>query len=645
MRREASYVLGFRPKDENDDQDAMEDIGRISAPASESHFATTLVSLDEIGLGGLQAQRLFAEVMSELLPVHIRSNYAQKWASPSTCPEQVESWTQDQFARFIAQVLACMNGDSPDIADNAAAITGEDITNWKTKAISELGVLRLTELFDIVISWEKGSKGGIEDLKRYTTTTAARAHVINYFTGAVGHRLLHPGSSTTEILQTYIHIIRSFTLLDPKGVLLDRITRPIRRYLRERDDTVRIIISGLLADPTEPQSSTTALVALAVELSAAAGPAAAEDGDDAELDFNDMAWQPDPVDAGPEYRKSRYADIIGTMVSLFDAKDVFVKEFQNILGERLLRATNDFVKEMRVLELLKGRFGEAALQPCEVMLYDILESRRIDATVKKEQEMEDDADQDLAFSAKILSRLFWPALRAETFKLPAELADIQSRFSKGFEEHKSNRKLTWLPSLGSVHVELQLEDRKFDETVQPWQASVIYAFQSDGSESTPVTKSAEQLEEELEMDDDLIENALTFWVGKLILHRHADSTYTVLESLPKQFAAEGAAAEDTPAAISAAAASASAAADAAGVSALRSTEDVMEEKMAVFWQFIQGMLTNQGQMPLQQIVMMLGFAVPGGFPFGKEDLRGFLGRRVDEGKLEIVSGNYKIKKG
>jgi len=77
---------------------------------------------------------------------------------------------------------------------------------------------------------------------------------------------------------------------------------------------------------------------------------------------------------------------------------------------------------------------------------------------------------------------------------------------------------------------------------------------------------------------------------------------------------------------------------------VRSEEEVLEEKMAVYWQFIASMLTNQGPMPLQRIVMMLKFAVQGGFPYGNDGVRVFLARKVDEGKVEIVGGNYKLVK-
>ena len=644
MKTHASSILGVECRIDNCSQESNTRGGSASKLPDENHFAATLVSLDETGLGGAHAQRIFAEVMNELLTTHIRSTYARRWTSPTKCPECIEKWIQDRFARFAARVIRCMSGDLPHNQSRYDPVTVEDVANWKEKAISELGLLRVSELFDIVMAWERGSKGGIEDLKRYTITTAARAHLISHFTTAVGHRLLHPGMSTTEILRIYIYIIRAFTFLDPKGVLLDRVARPIRRYLRERDDTVRIVISGLLADPAPDDaiSSPEALVELAVELGKASETAA--DDEDADLDFDDMSWQPDPVDAGPEYRRSKHADIIGTMTSLFDAKDVFVKEFQNILGERLLQTTNnDFVPEVRVLELLRARFGEAPLQACDVMLHDIVESQKIDERVTRDHTLDLECEHGIDFSAKILSRLFWPALRTETFKLPPVMAALATRYAEGFEALKASRKLGWLPSLGSVEVELQLADRSVEELVHSWQASVIYAFHSDDDDgAVPVSKTAEQLAAELEMDEDLVENALTFWVGKLVLHRHADGAYTVLEKLHDRGSPGAGAGEDDPAAISAAAARAEAAASASEVSALRSPEDVLEEKMAVFWQFIQGMLTNQGQKSLPQIVMMLQFAVPGGFPFGKEELRGFLGRRVDEGKLEIVSGSYKI---
>jgi anaphase-promoting complex subunit 2 len=89
---------------------------------------------------------------------------------------------------------------------------------------------------------------------------------------------------------------------------------------------------------------------------------------------------------------------------------------------------------------------------------------------------------------------------------------------------------------------------------------------------------------------------------------------------------------------------AAAAAEAAAAAAAKESADAAAmEKMNLYWQFIVGMLTNQGAMPLARVVMMLKIVVPGGFPFSNEELREFLAGMVAKGKLEIVSGgNYKI---
>lgn len=120
--------------------------------------------------------------------------------------------------------------------------------------------------------------------------------------------MLHPGASTTDILQIYILLIRVFALLDPKGVLIERVARPIRSYLKEREDTVKVIVNGLLADVRDVevgedhmQNNADVLEHLAVELHQE-GNRIAHGEDDHEFDWDDMHWLPDPVDAGPGER-------------------------------------------------------------------------------------------------------------------------------------------------------------------------------------------------------------------------------------------------------------------------------------------------------------------------------------------------------
>ncbi|MCJ1395155.1 hypothetical protein MMC18_008036 [Xylographa bjoerkii] len=620
------------------DKDAMEDTPEAEWTRAHKETLSLMRSVNDVGLAGAQAQRIFAEVMSELLTAYVYATYAGQWASPSTVPDELRTWVEDNFARFAVEVLACLGTkEQPTSVDRSVQVSTADLENWKQRAICDLGSLRIKELFEIVVDWDNDSRGAIEDLKQYTTTTAARSHLTNSFSNVLSQRLLQPGASTTEILQVYVCIIRAFAVLDPKGVLLDRLARPIRRYLRDRDDTAKIIVGGLLADETDDPGTTDALIELAVELNKVTNIASGDD-DDGEMDLDDMNWVPDPVDAGPEYKKSKSHDVIGTLISLFDTKDIFVKEFQNVLGERLLQPDLNFDKETRVLELLKIRFGDPPLQACEVMLKDILDSTRTDSLIRKKEDFANTSATP-AIHSKILSRLFWPSLNDATFSIPSDIVTLQTRYATAFEAIKPTRKLTWLQALGTVTVELHLEDRTVVEDVSTWQASVIHAFHDPDPappSSAPIMKTVPALAISLSMDPALVQLALTFWAGKRVLRETAPGVYGVLETL-----ADGDldASPSTQATLAAAQKSASAAAV-----AVRSAEELAAEKMEEFWPYIVGMLTNQGAMNARRIVMMLKFAVPGGFAYGPEELKEFLRGKVEGRALEMQGGSYKLVK-
>ena len=611
-----------------------------SAPVVRQRTLKLMQMLQSVGLGGFQAQRILAEVMADILTSHIKSTYAGVWTSPSSVVEQLRDWVENSFSRLVVEILSSMKGVDHSGTDERVDVSHADVERWQEMGVNKLGALRTDELFNVIVEWESGSQGAIEDLKCYVTTPSSRAYLTTTFSSIVSYRLLQPGASTTEILQVYISIIRAFTLLDPKGVLLDRVARPIRRYLRERDDTVTIVVGGLLADAEDEAGAGDVLLELAAEMNKTTPQNSEDKADDGDIDYDDMKWMPDPVDAGPEYKKSKNLDVIGSLISLFESKDVFVKEFQKILGERLLKKEYEFDREIRVLELLKLRFDEAALQACEVMLRDILDSRRVDTFIHKDKGLNLNDEYAPELHTRILSHLFWPSLHSESFFIPPEVASLQSRYSTGFENLKHTRKLTWLHALGQVTVALDLEDRTVTEDVQTWQASVIYAFQPSPSDdpSTPITRTFDDLAATLQMTDPLLHNALTFWIGKLVLKQTSASppAYTVLETLSDEDAAH-------PGTTSAAIAAAAESATAAAAPAVLSEHEVAQEKMEVYWQYVVGMLTNMGPMPLQQVVMMLKFTVPGGFPFGNEELKEYLEEEVRGGKLDFAGGVYRIK--
>ena len=93
---------------------------------------------------------------------------------------------------------------------------------------------------------------------------------------------------------------------------------------------------------------------------------------------------PDPVDADPAKTSAsrRAADIISMLVNIYGSKELFVNEYRSLLSNRLLsQFSYDTDKEIRNLELLKLRFGDAPLHQCEVMLKDVGDSKRINTNL------------------------------------------------------------------------------------------------------------------------------------------------------------------------------------------------------------------------------------------------------------------------
>jgi anaphase-promoting complex subunit 2 len=647
-------------------------------------MTTLLQGLERVGLGGNSAQKAFAHAMNKLLDSFITSHYLKvDWYSNKSIVPHLRMWIKDGFCPLVELVLECLRCEQ-------SSVLPTEVTSWQEMALARLGRARVDNLFDFVINWDK-SKGAILDIKEYLKGAGAKPHLTSSFSQQISRRLLHPGATTTYILNIYISIIRSFHELEPKGVLLERVARPIRRYLKEREDTARIIISSLLTDLSdEAGTKFSSNSEVSYEIASEMAKPFANYGQDAdeELNWNDMNWQPLPQDASPDYKKSKVEDVIWFLLTLWERED-FINELKNIYGEHLLRCQDpEYEKEIRLLELIKVRLGDDKLQACEVMLRDVLDSKRINASIHANNTAPTTAfqtpdirqpppqtpavlpprtprprrpDQQTAHStpglapapeatlnAQILSSFFWPSLRDDTFRVPLQIDTLQKEYESRFERIKGMRKLRWMNALGEGSITLSFDDRTEDfDHLTPWQVSVIYAFQPQPSETHTAankgegtSRSVSQLEEMLEMEESLVRQALAFWVGKSVLRSLAHDTYTVIERLPSPTTSKGVADEHA-----AAAAEELAAVQAAQTTTVKSQSDLLNEKKDVYSAFILGMLTNQGNMPCMRIAMMMRMMVQGGFPFGIDEVRGLLQEMEGSGKVVGFGGDvWGVKK-
>ncbi|XP_060882494.1 anaphase-promoting complex subunit 2 [Labrus mixtus] len=483
--------------------------------------------------------------------------------------------------------------------------------------------MRIEELFSIIRDFPE-SKAAIEDLKFCLERTNQRQQLLTSLKSAFESRLLHPGVHTSDILTVYISAIKALRELDPSMVILQVACQPIRKYLRTREDTVRQIVAGLTGDAE-------GCTDLASELSRG-DPVTLEMQDSDEEGNDPEDWTPDPTDAVPDKMgsKRRSSDIISLLVSIYGSKGIFIDEYRAVLADRLLHQLNyNTAREIRNVELLKLRFGESHMHYCEVMLKDMADSRRINSNIREEESRLSEEEQpQLSLSAIILSSEFWPPLKEDKLELPPPVCQSMEAYTHRYEKLKAMRTLSWKPRLGSVTLDVELEDRTLTNlTVSPIHAAIILHFQEKSS------WTLEELSVKLGAPKDLVHRKLALWQQHGVLREETGGRYYVVETgSSKEKIDRGVMLIDS---------------DEERDSNTTTQSEQREEKLQLFWAYIQAMLTNLDTMTLDRIHSMLRMFVATGPVVTEMDineLEAFLQRKVREHQLLASAGVYRLPK-
>lgn len=483
--------------------------------------------------------------------------------------------------------------------------------------------MRIEELFSIIRDFPE-SIPAIEDLKFCLERTNQRQQLLASLKSAFETRLLHPGVHTSDIITVYISAIKALRELDPSMVILQVACQPIRKYLRTREDTVRQIVGSLTGD-AEGCSD------LANELSRA-DPVTLETQDSEDEGSDPEDWTPDPTDALTDKTgsKRRSSDIISLLVSIYGSKEIFINEYKTVLADRLLHQLNyNTAREIRNVELLKLRFGESHMHYCEVMLKDVADSRRINTNIREEESRLPAEEQPtLPLSAMILSSEFWPQLKEEKMELPAVVSKAMEDYTHRFEKLKAMRTLRWKPHLGSVTLDVELEDRTISNlTVSPIHAAIILHFQDKG------TWTLEELSGILGVPQEMVRRKLALWQQQGVVREEAGGCYTIQEtSSSRERSDRSVMLIDS---------------DEEGDSNTATQSEQREEKLQLFWAYIQAMLTNLESMTLERIHSMLRMFVaagPGVTEMDVNELQAFLQKKVRAHELIVSTGVYRLPK-
>ena len=486
---------------------------------------------------------------------------------------------------------------------------------------------RIEQLFNIIIEFPE-SQPALEDLRECLAKTDLRGHLIRCLKSVLQKKLLHLGVNTTDILTAYIAAIRALRVLDPSGVLLELVCEPVRRYLRTRDDTVRCIVQSLIDDSNmELADELTKNEGLCLDESIfneLGGDGGYNDPDPEELEATWESWQPDPIDTDihtgtsksglakrtatmcSQSRRRKTSDIISMLVNIYGSKELFVNEYRSLLSNRLLsQFSYETEKEIRNLELLKLRFGEAPLHQCEVMLKDIGDSKRINSNLYENKDKNAGGENnenienvritseaflrgsEFPVNSIILSAQFWPQFTAmEKLQLPDVVVRSLESYTKAFEAMKGNRTLVWKTHLGFANIDLEIGKEKRNLTVSPVHAAIIYHFQEKAE------WTAEELSQSLKIPISTLRRRITFWQTQGLIKEVTTDKYALIE--------EGMSEVDHGDAIVTAE-------DEEAESVTKSTKNQRAEELEVFWTYIRNMLINFESLTLDRIYQVMLF--------------------------------------
>ncbi|PIA62798.1 hypothetical protein AQUCO_00200666v1 [Aquilegia coerulea] len=585
--------------------------------------------------------------------------------------ESIKEWIRAVPLQFLYALLAYLgdsvsyNSPSSGLKSPLAShpssfypgidIPSEGLVRWQLRleyfAYETLQDLRIAKLFEIIVDYPDSSPA-IEDLKQCLKYSGQHSKLVDSFISSLRYRLLTAGASTNDILHQYVSTIKALRIIDPTGVFLEAVGEPIRDYLKGRKDTMKCIVTMLTdgpgGNPNGPGNTGDSLLEELNRDEENQEDDVCDDdfnSDDKQAWINAERWEPDPVEADPlrGSRNRRKFDILGMIVGVIGSKEQLVNEYRVMLAEKLLNKSDyDIDSEIRTLELLKIHFGESSMQKCEIMLNDLINSKRINTNIKASisdvsQKGSDRGEIGVSLDlldATIISSNFWPPVQDESINIPETVDQLFSDYAKRFYEIKTPRKLLWKKNLGTVKLELQFGDRAAQFTVTPVLAAIIMNFQDQPRWTSKDLAAA------IGVPVDILNRRINFWITKGVIAESIgaesdDNIFDLVDAMvdSSRNGVNNASCEDL-------------AADEEGETSVASLEEQLLIEMTVYEKYIMGMLTNFGNMSLDRIHNTLKMFCSADPVYDKslQQLQSFLSGLLSEEKLEFRDGMYYLKR-
>eukprot|EP01132_Coremiostelium_polycephalum_P002821 gene2821-3506_t len=553
-------------------------------------------------------------------------------------------WADNVIFKWLGMILLTSSGSGGSNLEETESIKNRNtFEHWKTRLefsiYENFSEQRIAELFDMIVQYPD-SVPALEDLAVCFQKISIQKALISSLKKVLNQRLLHPGANTSDIITQYISTIQSIKIIDPSGIVMDSVGQPIKSYLVQREDTIRCIVESFTDESNEiyqelcRASDDTINDSLNNQYHQA--DLFIDEKEDDDFDNPDHQWNPDPIEAHQKIQQ--YKDTISCLVNIYDSTDVFVTEYRSMLSNRLLSLEYDLDKEIKIIELLKLRFGETSLHNCEIMVKDMQDSKRLNTQIKKEIQQNSPID----FETLIISALFWPTFKEENFKYPKSIQNQMETFSKEYERIKNPRNLQWKKHMGLVTLDIEMEDGTVTEhSVSPILATIIMLFQEKNK------ISLDEMSRELEVEKEILKKKLSYWINQQIIKESTNEKgfYEIIQQQQQNQHQQQQKEDDdddsddddedenefVPVVVEEE--------EEKSESAIQK-----EQQMRLLENFIIGMLTNFKALPLERIHMMLTMFNSEQYNSTQNELKSFLGKLQNEDKIEFDGVDYKIKK-
>jgi anaphase-promoting complex subunit 2 len=375
-----------------------------------------------------------------------------------------------------------------------------------------VGKKRIAQMFDIILDFPD-TKPALHDLALCLANCDLTNLLESHLKAEFARRVANLSKQTEGILLIYINLTKVMKQLFPTIEVLESVSVPLKEELRKRSDTFKCIIKSISEDP-ELYSLLDIKQSCVKEV---------EDFSSDEDEAAAAEWNPIPRSVVRSAISSinKRNDIVSMLINIYGSQEQFMDDYRNFLSRKLIsNAKFDVNDEIKDIEMLKKRFGEFNVHKCEVMIQDVLSSKRINGYIHEEPS--EDATLALQnLNCLIVSSYFWPLEEGEfKFKMPEPLATTFSQYTARFSVCKASRKLKFHEMLGKVSLTLEFENgSKTWDDVSPLHAAMISLFDGESSR-----KSAEEIAEALEVPVSLIKKEVSFWESKgvLVKEREAD---------------------------------------------------------------------------------------------------------------------------